>query len=77
MAMLMPLLRRAPAAGRDEGRPRLQDGQDSGLDGRRPGRPRLPRAAGGTPTTVVRTAENAEPETFEDRRNGAAGLGIP
>ena len=77
MAMPMPLLRCEPATGRDGGRPRLQNGRDSGLDGRTPGRLLLPRAARGTPMAVVRTPENVEPETFEDRRHGAAGLGIP
>ena len=76
MAMPMPLLRCEPATRGDGGRPRLQDGRDSGLERRTPGRP-LPRAARGTPMAVVRTPENVEPETFEDRRHGAAGLGIP
>ena len=83
MAMPMPLCRCEQAAtGLDRGRPRLQNGQDSGLDRRTPGRPPLPHAAPRTPKAVVRTRENEEPETFEpetfeDRRNGAAGLGIP
>lgn len=55
----------------------MPNGRDSGLDGRTPGRSPLHRAARGTPMAVVRTPENDEPETFEDRRNGAAGLGIP
>jgi hypothetical protein len=77
MAIPMPRLRHEPATGRDEARPRLQNGPDSGLDGRTPGRSPLPRAARGTPLAVMRTPADEEPETFEDRRNGAAGLGIP
>lgn len=75
--MPMPLIGREPATGRDGGRPRPQNGRDSRLDARTPARPPLPRTSRGMPMAAVRTLDNVEPETFEDRRNGAAGLGIP
>lgn len=76
--MLVRGIRREPATRGCAGWPSLPNTRDSVVSHGMPGRsPQLSDAARAAPRRTEPTADGEASEPFEDRRNGAANLGIP